>query len=460
VSLSIVQQVFNSKGSSGTSLVLTISAPAAGHSLIVLAGCSGSVRISSISGGGVTWARASGLGSQFCDCWIGPNSSGSGTTVTITLSTTGVFGGYVLEIPTSAPGVDAAFSQPNTTTTTTTPTTGTIHPVDGYNALVLALMAAVSTGPTAGPTNGFTALTAGGAQKGAYKLETATTGTYSTSWTTASEASGTLIVVITDLAKDLADGDTFTTAGKYARKIPAGISMILMHLRSGGGASGASISTCGGGGGGGGESFLDGGTPVTVGDLFVFTVGAGGVGGAGAGGNATKTSVTQNGTAVGPGAAGCFAGQGGKVGSLSVAADGGAGGTFSGSPSGLGSTTGDATSGNPAAGAASEGTGVAAGGGDGGGGCPIAHIGGNGGNTGAASPELGHATPGTGAGAGGASGSLLDGLGTSCGYGGDAPTSAANGNNGQDGGVKIVFVNNMPLVFDVTRSAVHRAANY
>lgn len=128
MAIALVQQATNSQGS-GTSLVVTISAPAAGNALVVLSG-SNSAAISSISGGGVTWTllNAGPFAFYASEIWYGLNSSGSGTTVTITYAGSTRAGAIVAEFSGVKTSAAADASAPDTSGTSTSASPGAIDP--------------------------------------------------------------------------------------------------------------------------------------------------------------------------------------------------------------------------------------------------------------------------------------------------------------------------------------------
>jgi hypothetical protein len=147
-------------GASGTSLAVTITAPTAGNALVLTLTGNAFPRISSISGGGVTWAvlKASDFNNWNAEVWYGLDSSGSGTTVTITMGATGNAAVNVSEWS----GIKTASAADTTNTnsaTGTAVTTGSVTP-SAAPALVIGVTAHNDTAsPSAGPDGGFTALT-------------------------------------------------------------------------------------------------------------------------------------------------------------------------------------------------------------------------------------------------------------------------------------------------------------
>jgi hypothetical protein len=87
-SATFVQTATNSVNTNSVLTVNLGSAPNAGDALVLWSSVTGSNVISSISGGGVTWANGTnvGAGSGNPEIWYGLNSSGVGTAITITYS--------------------------------------------------------------------------------------------------------------------------------------------------------------------------------------------------------------------------------------------------------------------------------------------------------------------------------------------------------------------------------------
>ncbi len=74
-------------GAGSNSVNITITAATAGNCLILTATASHGSTVSAVSGGGVTWASVVTSDTNFRSAiWKGPNSSGSGTTITVTLT--------------------------------------------------------------------------------------------------------------------------------------------------------------------------------------------------------------------------------------------------------------------------------------------------------------------------------------------------------------------------------------
>ena len=186
----LVQQHIASNGYT-VSLPVTIAAPQAGDLLVVNVSCTdASQTISSVTGGGVTWVRAAHSNTHaIADVWYGPNSSGSGTTVTVaTTSNTNLYatvtewsGMTAVAIQDGSGGSNNGASATLITATLTT-----------ANANDLIIGTAVNTAgftASSGPTNSFIALnTPGGTvQYNAYRVGPVA-GNYSTSWTTSGSA--------------------------------------------------------------------------------------------------------------------------------------------------------------------------------------------------------------------------------------------------------------------------------
>lgn len=186
-----VQEVFSYLTSGGSvNKTFTIAAPAAGSSLFLFTQSVSGELIVGVSGGGVTWTQiavitaASGASGEL---WAGANSSGSGTTITVT--TTNVYSGRIdagfseyAGMPatlTADGGSNATTNNPNNVTPSVTPTAGT-------PTLLLAADLTYNHTVSAGPTGGFTALsTTGGSGYAyyAYQIVASASGAYQAGWT-------------------------------------------------------------------------------------------------------------------------------------------------------------------------------------------------------------------------------------------------------------------------------------
>ncbi len=168
----------------GTSKTITISTPGAGNTLVLmLCNNNSSGDMVSVSGGGVTWARQATFGAQ--EIWLGPNSSGSGTTITLTVpnayerwnANVTEWSGMPSTV-TADGGSNGSTSNPANVTPSVTPT---VSPI-----LFLASIQTASGGFSAGPSGGFTDLpvTSGNAKsKFAYQIADPASGAYQCGWT-------------------------------------------------------------------------------------------------------------------------------------------------------------------------------------------------------------------------------------------------------------------------------------
>jgi hypothetical protein len=215
--------------STGNSIVVTVPAPTNGNALFILLGSANtSPTISSISQTGATWVQAQGsYTNRGADIWYALNVSSAGTTVTVNLSGAGastisVVYGEFSGIATSA-ALDAKGAN---TGNSTAPTTATITPISGKNALILAAMrpgGAIS----AGPTNSFTSMSVPDTRtRGAYLLVPSTSGTYSTAYTAGSGAWETSIATFLAPAGGSNSNPTasisYPTGDGYDDKYPSG----------------------------------------------------------------------------------------------------------------------------------------------------------------------------------------------------------------------------------------------
>jgi hypothetical protein len=190
VAIAKVQEVFSYSASGGSATKnVTIAAPGAGNTLFLLVQNISAVAVTGVTGGGVTWAQvatwtnATGASGEL---WAGPNSSGSGTTVAVTVAATYSrhdlavleFSGMPTAL-TADGGSNANTNNPDNLTPAVTPTAGT-------PTVLLAIDVTYTRTTTAGPTGGFTAIsTAGGSTYGnfAYQLVASAAGAYQCGWT-------------------------------------------------------------------------------------------------------------------------------------------------------------------------------------------------------------------------------------------------------------------------------------
>lgn len=172
---------------SGTSVSVTITAPTAGDMLILtLRSNPLNSTVSAVSGGGCTWSSViAGATNRVAAIWKCPNSSGSGTTITITLAnaTTNSIANV-----SEWSGMDSSGTTDGTSTTSganATPASTAISTTNA-NDLVVAVMGWGATSGAVfntGPNNSFTALTTTSnvAFDAAYQIESST-GSYSTGY--------------------------------------------------------------------------------------------------------------------------------------------------------------------------------------------------------------------------------------------------------------------------------------
>jgi outer membrane protein assembly factor BamB len=88
--IAFVQSASNSANGVSTLNVTLGAAPAGGNTLVLYSGVAGAATVSTVSGGGVTWLNGTAVApnSGCTEIWYGLNSSGSGTTITITYTQT------------------------------------------------------------------------------------------------------------------------------------------------------------------------------------------------------------------------------------------------------------------------------------------------------------------------------------------------------------------------------------
>lgn len=151
----IVQQATGT--GTGTSFTVTLSQAAAVGNLLVICIGNDSGFTSGVSGGGVTWVAGPQSGSHVpAEIWYGPNSTGVGTTITITLTNPSTNASANVSewknMVTSSPLDKSSGVTGISTTPTVTPITPT-----GINYLVIS--ASCSEEIKTLPTNNFISLT-------------------------------------------------------------------------------------------------------------------------------------------------------------------------------------------------------------------------------------------------------------------------------------------------------------
>src|SRR5690349_13300335 len=190
ISTSPIQEVAGKTTSGGSATKdITISTPGAGNSLRLLITSQNNITISSVTGGGVTWALTQEYHAapNNTNIWIyeGDNSSGSGTTVGVTISNTYATVNYNV---TEWSGVDPTpVADPAGTTnngTSATSTTASATPTAGKNVLLLAVSHCPGPTTTNAPS-GWTALSrdASATDTGyGYLVVASASGSYSTTF--------------------------------------------------------------------------------------------------------------------------------------------------------------------------------------------------------------------------------------------------------------------------------------
>lgn len=248
----------------------------------------------------------------------------------------------------------------------------------------------------------------------------------------------------------LTTGQTaYTSPGTYSWVCPAGVYYVCV-VAVGGGGGGVGSTAFGIGGGGGGLGWINN-YPVTPGNSYTVTVGAGGVTGNPTGGAGGNSFFVSTGTVCGFGGGGANAttGVGGSGGTCFPATQGGNGGLggytsiTAGGGGGAGGYSGNGGAGGVAATSGSNGAG--GGGGGGGGSNNTNGAGGGGGGVGILGQGANGAGGATalaagagGGGSGGAIGNLRQG-GAYGGGGGGADTSSYSIGPGASGAVRIIW---------------------
>lgn len=197
MAIAFVTSAFGSTTTGTAAVAVTIATPGIGNALIAYCYIAAGVNatgVSSISGGGVTWvkAQANNVSSGTCEIWYGLNSSGSGTTVTITYGGTyGAKQAHVAEfsgLVTSGTATDGMGTNSGSNIGfNNIPASGTGHtatditPSAGVDVLLVALFVTGST-ITVDPAS-FTKLTTTTAGFCYYRIVTAPSGSYNASAT-------------------------------------------------------------------------------------------------------------------------------------------------------------------------------------------------------------------------------------------------------------------------------------
>lgn len=189
MALSVVHTYHNSAAST-SSLAVTITAPTAGNALICvgMTGIGQGPVVNSISGGGVTWTKYPDNRSSSGDnsIWIGLNSSGSGTTVTLTYS--GSYGtreAWVAEVSgvvTSGTPTDGSSTNQGTGSPSGW-STGSFTPSSGADIIIIASVAASNLTHITGSPSGFTSIGTGTQGVAMYRIITSPSGSYNPTWT-------------------------------------------------------------------------------------------------------------------------------------------------------------------------------------------------------------------------------------------------------------------------------------
>jgi hypothetical protein len=178
---------------SGTTKNYTVAAATAGNALRLFLSCPSGFGATSVSGLGVTWTRTAiaNVSGGVVELWQGENSTGSGTTLTVTYTTSYGFASSYWNLtewsgmPTSAVG-DGGPSTSSATTASVS--TASITPTASNSVLLLSGIIAISHSITAGPSAGWTALSvpvapAASVPAWAYQIVASASGSYSDTWT-------------------------------------------------------------------------------------------------------------------------------------------------------------------------------------------------------------------------------------------------------------------------------------
>jgi hypothetical protein len=190
MTIALVQQVaVRTTGGGANPKVVTIATPGAGNALRLCVTQVTGFTVTAVTGGGVTWTKLAEIdtsdAASHAELWGGDDSSGSGTTVSITLSST--YGQVNVNVSEWS-GLDTAPVQdpaPSTNTgTSITITASTVTPTAGKEVLLLAI-GRTNGALTDTPSDSFTALARAGADTAggyAYRVVASASGGYQTTW--------------------------------------------------------------------------------------------------------------------------------------------------------------------------------------------------------------------------------------------------------------------------------------
>lgn len=192
ISSSPVQQTAGKTSAGGSATkTISISTPASGGHLVLLINRPHTISISGVTGGGVTWASGGSVSEtssqQAYEIWYGSGSSGSGSTISVTISNTYAVIEYNFSewsgVDTT-PVLDPSVS--SNTGTSSTITSSSVTPTAGKEVLLLSIGGLNGGGAaTDSPTGSFTALTRSGTftyGAYAYRVVASASGSYQTTW--------------------------------------------------------------------------------------------------------------------------------------------------------------------------------------------------------------------------------------------------------------------------------------
>ncbi len=187
MSIALVQQVAGQPGN-GSPKSITIATPGAGNALRLMITRPFATSITGITGGGVTWSRLGSVvnnsnSTWSVEIWGGDNSSGSGTTISVSVGNNYTTFDYNFSEWSGLDTTPVADPSPSgNTSTSSTAATSSVTPTAGKEVLLLACtrFAAIVTNS---PSGGFTALTRTVTSEGyAYQIVASASGSYSTTW--------------------------------------------------------------------------------------------------------------------------------------------------------------------------------------------------------------------------------------------------------------------------------------
>ncbi len=193
--LTLIQQNSITPAASASSVTPTLSTGVtAGDALILVIAdqSSNSATVSSVSGGGVTWAKATSTGTTSdgdAEIWYGVNSSGTSGSTVISVSLSGTTNVQIADVSewSGVATTSALDKSAHATGSSATISAGSITPTESGELIISDAYLAYLNSSTVAPTNGFTPLTELPGSTGYYRgyaafLGDATSTSITTTW--------------------------------------------------------------------------------------------------------------------------------------------------------------------------------------------------------------------------------------------------------------------------------------